>query len=129
MLSRKINNIYQKELKESENLQSDWEDGGYSLLWVSALFLLYYFRKGILLMLVLWCLSSPVYAGWFLNNNQEGMRYFKQNQYEAAAQKFEDMRWRGAAAYKNGDFNAAYQAFSAQDTKKLIRQSKNMRRF
>ena len=123
-------------------MQSEWEDGGYYLLWLPALLFLYYFRKGIVFAFILCSLSSPVYAGWFLNNNQEGMRYFKQEQYDAAAQKFEDARWRGAAAYKNGDYEKAYQDFAAEDdatalynqgnalakSGKLIKQSKNMRK-
>ena len=114
-LGRKINNLYQKEIKQSENMQSVWEDAGYYLLWLPAFLFLYFFRKGVLLMFLLCCLASPVYAGWFLNNNQEGMRLFKQKDYGAAAQKFEDARWRGAAAYKSGNFEQAYKDFSGEN--------------
>ena len=112
-LGQKINDLYQKEIKESENMQSVWLDEGYYLLWLPALLLLYFFRKGVMLVLVLCCLASPVYAGWFLNNNQEAMWLFKKKKYDAAAQKFEDAGWRAAAAYKSGDYEQAYKDFSA----------------
>lgn len=122
-LSNKINNIYEKELKESANRQSVWEDFGYYLIWLPAMLFLYYFRKGVMIILVLCFLTSPVYAGWFMNNNQEAMRLFKQKDYAKAAQKFEDVRWRGAAAYKNGDYEQAYKDFSsAADTTSLYNQ-------
>ncbi|MBQ9271712.1 MAG: tetratricopeptide repeat protein [Alphaproteobacteria bacterium] len=113
-LSQKINEIYQKELKKSENKQDTWVDFGYNLLWLPALLLLYYFRKGVIFALILCNITFSAQAGWFLNNNQEGMRYFKQQQYKDAAQKFEDVNWRGAAAYKNGDFEQAYHDFATQ---------------
>ncbi len=113
-LSQKINEIYQKELKKSENKQDTWVDFGYNLLWLPALLLLYYFRKGVIFALILCNITFSAQAGWFLNNNQEGMRYFKQQQYKDAAQKFEDANWRGAAAYKNGDFEQAYHDFATQ---------------
>lgn len=114
-LGQKINALYQKEIKESKNMQSVWLDEGYYLLWLPALLLLYFFRKGVMLILLLCCLASPVYAGWFLNNNQEAMRLFEQKDYEAAAHKFENAQWRGAAAYKSGDYEQAYKDFSAGD--------------
>lgn len=122
-LSNKINDIYEKELKISANQQSVWEDFGYYLIWLPAMLFLYYFRKGVMIALVLCFLTSPVYAGWFMNNNQEAMRLFKRQNYAAAAQKFEDVRWRGAAAYKNGDYAQAYKDFSsAADTTSLYNQ-------
>ncbi len=114
-LGQKINALYQKEIKESKNMQSVWLDEGYYLLWLPALLLLYFFRKGVMLILLLCCLASPVYAGWFLNNNQEAMRLFEQKDYEAAAHKFENAQWRGAAAYKSGDYEQAYKDFSVGD--------------
>lgn len=122
-LSNKINDIYEKELKISANQQSVWEDFGYYLIWLPAMLFLYYFRKGVMIALVLCFLTSPVYAGWFMNNNQEAMRLFKRQNYAEAAQKFEDLRWRGAAAYKNGDYAQAYKDFSsAADTTSLYNQ-------
>lgn len=123
VLADKINDIADKELKQNQNMQAVWIDMGYKLFWLPALLLLYYFRKGVLLTVILLLFSPLANAGWFLNNNQEGMRYFEQQAYDKAAQKFEDQQWRGAAAYKNGDYEAALKDFSTQnDTTSLYNQ-------
>lgn len=111
-LSDKINNIYAAQIKESENMQAVWEDAGYYIFWLPALLLLYYFRKGILLVLLLCLFCAQAEAGLWVNENQEAMRYFKQQQYDKAAQMFKKPQWRGAAAYKNGDYQKAYKEFS-----------------
>lgn len=114
-LSKKINGLSAKELNESKNMQSSWVDLGYYLFWLPALLLLYYYRRGVVAGLLLCLLSSQAYAGFFLNDNQEAMQYYKRHQFDKAAQTFKDARWRGAAAYKNGDYLRAYQEFSRQD--------------
>ena len=111
-LSHKVNNIYAKKLNESKNMQTIWLDYGYFLFWLPALLVLYYYRRGVVLGLVLCLICSQAYAGWFLNDNQEAMRYFKRKQFDKAAQTFQNPQWRGAAAYKNGDYQQAYQEFS-----------------
>ena len=113
-LISKINNIYAKELKQSENMQTVWEDMGYYLFWLPALLLLYFFRKGILIAcLILICGISTARAGWFLNDNQEAMRAFERKNYSEAAEKFEINSWKGAAYYKEGNFEKAYESFAA----------------
>lgn len=111
-LSNKINDVYNKKITESENMQTVWEDMGYYIFWLPTLLLLYYFRKGIILSLLLAMFCAEAHAGLFLNENQEAMRYFKLKQYDKAAQMFEKPQWRGAAAYKNGDYQKALKEFS-----------------
>ena len=109
----KINNIYAKELKQSENMQTVWEDMGYYLFWLPALLLLYYFRKGVLIasMVLLFGISSAK-AGWFLNNNQEAARAFEKQNYAEAAQKFDIDAWKAAALYKDGKYEDALAEFA-----------------
>ncbi|MCQ2735200.1 MAG: tetratricopeptide repeat protein [Alphaproteobacteria bacterium] len=122
-LTTKINDLMHKSLKQSRNMQSVWEDGGYFLLWLPAMLLLYYFRKGVLAILLLMIFANTAYAGMFLNNNQEGLKYFKNGEYVKAADKFEDKQWKGAAAYKSGDYETALAAFSSlNDTTALYNQ-------
>lgn len=111
-LTDKINNIYAKELKQSENMQTVWEDMGYYLFWLPALLLLYYFRKGVLIasMVLLFGISSAK-AGWFLNNNQEAARAFEKQNYAEAAQKFDIDAWKAAALYKDGKYEDALAEF------------------
>ncbi len=122
-LTAKINDIMNKEIKQSKNKQSVWEDMGYYILWLPFVLLLFYFRKGVLAVITLFLFISPATAGMFLNNNQEGLQYFKSGNYDKAAQTFEDVQWRGASAYKNGDFEQAYNEFAnGNDTTSLYNQ-------
>ena len=114
-LSSKINDVLKAELKQSENMQTVWEDMGYYLLWLPAFLLLYYFRSGVLAIVMLCIFSDVACAGWFLNDNQEAMGYFENQQYDKAQDKFTDSQWKGAAAYKNGDFSTAYNSFLQGD--------------
>jgi Ca-activated chloride channel family protein len=114
-LSHKVNDLYAKELNESKNMQETWLDFGYYLFWLPALLLLYYYRRGVIVVLLLCLFCTEAYAGWFLNDNQEAMRYFKRGQYNKATQMFKSPQWRGAAAYKGGDFATALREFSQFD--------------
>lgn len=108
----KINNIYAKELKQSENMQTVWEDMGYYLFWLPALLLLYYFRKGVLIANIVMLLGiSSAEAGWFLNNNQEAARAFEKQNYAEAAKKFDIDTWKAAALYKDGKYEEALGEF------------------
>ena len=115
VLTQKISDLYAKELKKSENMQAVWDDMGYYLFWLPALLLLYYFRRGVLVVLLICLFSEPAHANWFLNDNQEAMRLFEAEQYEAARQKFKNPHWRGAAAYKSGEYKEALKQFSAEE--------------
>ena len=122
-LATKINDLMHKALKQSRNMQSVWEDGGYYFMWLPILLLLYYFRKGVLAILFLMIFTDLAQAGMFLNDNQEGLKYFENGEYAKAADKFENTQWKGAAAYKNGDYETALAAFSAlNDTTALYNQ-------
>lgn len=114
-LVNRVNNNYANELQQSENMQTVWEDFGYFIFCLPALLLLYYFRRGIILVWLVVLLAKPALAGWFLNNNQEAMQMFNNADYAGAAQKFEDEVWRGAAAYKSGNYQQALQDFSKQE--------------
>lgn len=109
-LAAKINKS-QGILKESKNWQSIWLDYGYYLLALPLLCCLYFFRRGILVITLI-VSATPAQAGFFLNNNQEGLKLFNNGEYEQAGNRFEDVRWRGASLYKNGNFEAAYQEFA-----------------
>ncbi len=120
-LATKVNKG-QGSLKESKNWQSVWLDYGYYLLIVPLLCCLYFFRRGILAIALLLG-ASPAQAGFFLNNNQEGLELFNNGAYEEAGNKFEDSSWKGAAWYKKGNYDAAYQEFAkGKDTTSLYNQ-------
>ena len=111
-LIQKINAITAKEIKQSKNMQTVWEDMGWYLLWLPALLFLFSFRRGAFV--IIWGCFFNIYtaeASWFLNDNQEALHDFEKQNYAEAAEKFTDTQWKGAAAYKNGDYEAAYENF------------------
>lgn len=115
-LVKKINDITSKEIKQSKNLQTVWEDMGWYLLWLPALLLLGCFRKGALAALLLSLLTGVnAQAGWFLNDNQEALQEFNKQNYAAAAEKFTDTQWKAAAEYKNGNYQKAYEKYAQKN--------------
>ena len=115
LLIKKINDITAKEIKQSKNMQTVWEDMGWYLLWIPALLLLGRFRKGAAVLLLCLLFGTNAYAGWFLNDNQEAMREFDKQNYAAAAEKFTDLQWKAAAEYKNGNYQEAYEKYAQND--------------
>lgn len=111
-LIQKINDITAKEIKQSKNMQTVLEDMGWYLLWLPALLFLFSFRRGAFV-IILGCFFNiyTAEASWFLNDNQEALHDFEKQNYAEAAEKFTDTQWKGAAAYKNGDYEAAYENF------------------
>ena len=113
LLIKKINDITAKEIKQSQNMQTVWNDMGWYFLWLPALLILGYFRRGLLAIVVMFLLfGQPVQASWFLNDNQEALKNFKEQNYGAAAEKFTDTQWKASAAYKSGDYDAAFKNFA-----------------
>lgn len=100
------------ELKQSENKQSTWLDYGYYLTIIPLLCCLYFFRRGIVAVVVLLALSGNAHAGMWLNNNQEGLKAYQNGDYQQAAEKFEAFDWKGSAFYKLGDYDKALQNFT-----------------
>ena len=109
-------------LQEGKNWQSVWLDYGYYLLALPLLCCLYFFRRGILaIALLLAC--RPAEAGFFLNNNQEGLKAFQEGNFATAGARFEDSGWKGASYYRLGNYEAAYREYAkGQDVTSLYNQ-------
>lgn len=99
------------ELNKSRNWQSIWLDYGYYLLIIPLVCCLYFFRKGILILVFL-LISTNVQAGFFLNDNQEGLREFSKGNFVGAEQKFSISEWKGASLYRQGNYEKAYMEFA-----------------
>ena len=98
--------------KESQNLTESWQDCGYYLLFIPLLCCLYFFRRGILAVVLIMGLSSPSFAEFLYSADQEGMQQFNKGAYQQAAQKFEDGNWQAASWYKAGDYQKAVKEYS-----------------
>ncbi len=128
-LNRRINNY----LVIVDDGSLPWLDAGYYLLYPLALLFLLWFRKGWTLH---WCLllllsgtagfTPPAYAqsassGWhfadlWMTADQQGRYYLRKGDYKTAAQRFEDINWRGVAYYRDQNFAAAVEMFSRIET-------------
>ncbi len=102
------------ELKQSKNEQSTWLDMGYYLCFIPLICCLFFFRRGIFVLLPAIFVSTSAQAGWFLNNNQEGFNAFNQGDFQTAEQKFEDTSWKAAAQYRLGDYDKAAQIYAGK---------------
>ena len=76
--------------KESMNFSETWKDFGYYLLFIPLLCCLYFFRRGLLIVAFISLISSPALAGFFLNDNQEAMKFYEKGEYKKAAGHFKD---------------------------------------
>lgn len=103
------------ELRQSENKQSTWIDEGYYLTIIPFLCCLYFFRKGIFIIIALLAFSTQAQAGFFLNNNQEGLKAYDAGDFKTAGEKFEDNNWKASALYRQGNYEEAYKNFAASN--------------
>jgi len=123
VLAQYLNASRQAQLSESRNFKEAWEDFGYYLIFIPLVCCLYLFRRGIMVVVVAMSWISAAQAGFFLNNNQEGMQAFERADYEKAADKFEDASWKASAYYRMGNYEKALEYFSmGNDTEALYNQ-------
>ncbi len=111
-----------QKLKQSENEREIWEDAGYYLLFIPLLCALCFFRRGIWAVVFLLAFSSTAEAGFFLNNNQEGIRAFNSRDYQTAAEKFDDPAWKASSYYRSGNFDEAAKYFAGSEAENLYNQ-------
>lgn len=68
---------------------------------------------------ILWLSPGPARAlswdGLWLNDDQRGARKLEQEDYTAAADTFDDPRWRAAAWYRAGEYQRAAEAWAGFD--------------
>lgn len=100
------------DLKISENLRTQWLDAGYRLAFLPLLCCLYFFRRGIVWSLIFFVWAGQAQAGFFLNDNQEGLRAFQREDYQKAAEKFDAPAWKGSSFYRMGNYQKAYENFA-----------------
>ena len=111
-----LHQIEEDKVKLSQNLRSNYLDYGYYLIFISLLCMLPFFRRGLLILLFCCCFASQAYAGFLLNDNQEGLSLFNAEQYEQAFTKFKDNIWRGVTLYKLEKNEEALKEFSKEKT-------------
>ena len=105
-----------------------WIDAGYYLNFIILLIFVLWFRKGwtvtwsIALILISSGSLDRAVAGeagflsLWLTPDQQGYYYFKNKEYETAAERFDDLYWKGVAHYRAKNFKAALALFDRLDT-------------
>lgn len=112
----------ESDTQRDDKFGDEWrEDGPYLLLLLLPV-AAFAFRRGYLTVFLLVCISSSfmpktAYAvewqDWFKNKNQQAESAFKQEDYEAASVTATDPLLKGAALYRQGDYQGALEAYSA----------------
>ncbi|WP_339722561.1 VWA domain-containing protein [uncultured Paraglaciecola sp.] len=103
-----------------ESFGDKWQEMGPYLLLLIIPFAAYSFRRGIVTVLFIGVLlptySPQARADWWQDMwktpDQQAMQAYNKNEYEQAANTFDDPLWQGTAHYKNGDYQAALESFS-----------------
>lgn len=124
--------VAQEQVNEDIIGQGDqWQDMGAFIVLILLPFAAYAFRRGLLVIVlsaVLLMPAEPSYANekivegasvesneWlskvFKNADQQGLEAFEKQEFDKASSMFADPMWKGAALYKNKDYEAALEAF------------------
>lgn len=110
----------ENEEAKQEKFGDKWQEMGPYLLLLILPFAAYSFRRGIVTVVFVGVLlptySPRAHADWWQNMwktaDQQAMQAYNENEYEQAANTFDDNLWQGTAHYKNEDFQAALESFT-----------------
>ena len=113
-----------EETQRVEREFDSWYDRGHWLVLLLLPIILYCFRRGVLLSLLLVPLigltPSKSYAfGWddlWKNKNQQAYEKLQQEQAAAAAEQFDQPDWKASAHYRAGNYEEAAKNFAKSDT-------------
>jgi Ca-activated chloride channel family protein len=122
-------NVMNRETQKNEDEQEDkfgdeWKEAGPYLVLLLLPLAAYGFRRGLLSIMLLGLMlpgiSPKAQASWWQDmwetGDQQGAQAFNNKDYSSAAEHFQDPLWKGSALYKNGDFEAALEAFRDNDS-------------
>ena len=125
--------IVQDDDKKSESAQTgdQWQEFGPFLLLLVLPLVLGYFRRGNLLTIIP-CLflltpAQPVHADFWTDlwktKDQQGQQHFNKEEFDQAAEQFENPQWQGSAHYQAGNYEQALSAFQqGKDAQSLYNQ-------
>ena len=109
---------------ETDSFGDKWREMGPYLVLLLLPLAAYSFRRGLVTVIALGFIlpgfSPPAHADWQENlwrtPDQQGMQAYKKQDFDKAANKFDDPLWQGTALYKNKNFEAALMAFQQSDS-------------
>jgi len=105
---------------KQEKFGDKWQEMGPYLLLLILPFAAYSFRRGLVTVLFIGILlpsySPQARADWWQDMwktpDQQAMQAYNKNEYEQAANTFDDNLWQGTAHYKNQDYQSALESFA-----------------
>ncbi|WP_085298041.1 vWA domain-containing protein [Cognaticolwellia mytili] len=112
------------ETTESENTGDQWQEFGPYLLLLILPLVLSYFRRGALLVALPFALllipnekaHADIWQDLWKTKDQQGQEHFKQEQFQQAAEQFNNPLWQGSSHYKAGDYEQALAAYQHVDS-------------
>jgi len=124
--SNKIQNA-EKSPEESIVMNGDqWFELGPYVVVLMLPLVLYLFRRGMLAVIAVGlalplltptpAMADTNWRNWFKNADQQGLQAYQNEDFANAANTFKDSMWKGSALYKEGNYEAALEAFSQTDT-------------
>lgn len=121
-----------QEDSSEDNFGDEWEELGPYLVLLILPFAAYAFRKGVVLVLILGLLplSSPKAApAWWQDlwqtADQQGQKHFDAQDYQQAADAFEDPKRAGDAYFRQGEFQKAFDEYVQLDDVEALYNSGN----
>ncbi|SNY51508.1 Ca-activated chloride channel family protein [Arsukibacterium tuosuense] len=112
-----INSQFQQQAEQSEQFAGDlWQDNAVYLVWLLLPLALYLAKRAPVLVLLPFCYiptsEASVWRDLWQTPAQQAITDYQQQDYQNARQKFNDPLWQGNAAYRQGDYVAAAEAFN-----------------
>lgn len=101
--------------EKGKNLSLQWLDGGWYFLVIPLMFCLAFFRRGILVVVLLLGISEAQ-AGFFSNADQDGLKAFKEQNYAKAATDFKNSDWKASSFYRQGNYAEAFKHYALNNS-------------
>jgi Ca-activated chloride channel family protein len=110
-----------RQVQRTAEMATEWQEEGPWLVVLALPLVALAYRRGVWwvwLVLCLWPQSGQAleWADWWLRPDQQAMRLWQEQQPAAAAERFADPLWRGAALYQAGQKEKALQAWQQDQT-------------
>ena len=112
-----------EESESDENFGDQWKEFGPWLLLLLVPVAAYSFRRGVLpavLLVVLLPHGQQAHADWWQDlwqtKNQQGAKSFQSEDFQVAAEQFEDPMWKGLSHFSAGEYEQAAEIYSTMDT-------------
>ncbi|MGB1199086.1 MAG: VWA domain-containing protein [Thalassotalea sp.] len=124
LLQQPLNNSSEKKSENASNSGDQWQEFGPYLLLLILPLVLGYFRRGSLLaVLPVFILITPhqqaradIWQDLWKTKDQQGQAHFSAQEYNKAAEQFNDPLWQGSAHYKAGNYEEALASFQQVDS-------------